>query len=50
MRHGTAYLKLKSTDAFFLNERFSVTRIPASDSDPVTTGVVIRHEASSGLG
>jgi hypothetical protein len=28
MRHGIAYLKLKTTDAFFLTERFSVLRIP----------------------
>jgi len=28
MRHGIAYLKLKTTDAFFLTERFSVMKIP----------------------
>ncbi|KAG7405838.1 hypothetical protein Forpe1208_v014464 [Fusarium oxysporum f. sp. rapae] len=38
IRHGVAYLKLKSTDAFFLNERFSIIAIPAAVSESAMTG------------
>lgn len=33
IRHGVAYLKLKTTDAFFLTERFFVTTVPKERLD-----------------